>query len=101
MSEENLDLPENNPQESEEAEHKELLNEFARTNEDISYVFSIIGKAREELKKVIVGQDELINLLIAGLLSNGHVLLEGVPGIAKTLTVKLLAHTLDVEHARY
>ena len=100
MSEENVNLPENDPQEEEKPESNELLNEISQTNQEISYVSSLIDKAREELKKVIVGQDELINLLIAGLLSNGHILLEGVPGIAKTLTVKLLAHTLDVEFKR-
>ena len=100
MSEENANLPENMPQEDGNTGHEEVLNEFAKTNADIEYVSSLIGKARQELKKVIVGQDELINLLITGLLSNGHVLLEGVPGIAKTLTVKLLAYTLDVDFKR-
>ncbi len=53
-----------------------------------------------ELQKVIVGQEALMELLLAALFCGGHVLLEGVPGIAKTLVVKLLARTLDVGFAR-
>ena len=55
---------------------------------------------RHEIHKVIVGQDELINLLLAGLFTKGHVLIEGVPGIAKTLTVNLLAKTLNLNFKR-
>src|SRR3990172_4658819 len=57
-------------------------------------------KIKAELKKVIVGQDEMIELLLAAVLANGHVLLEGVPGIAKTLTAKLLAMTMAIEFSR-
>jgi len=53
-----------------------------------------------EVHKVIVGQEEMMDLLLTGLLSGGHVLLEGVPGIAKTLAVKLLAKTLDTDFKR-
>ncbi|WP_272973113.1 AAA family ATPase, partial [Croceibacter atlanticus] len=49
---------------------------------------------------VIVGQDDFVELLIVGLLSDGHVLIEGVPGIAKTLTAKLFAKTLKTEFSR-
>ncbi len=59
-----------------------------------------VEKIRNEIHKVIVGQDEMINLLIAGLLSRGHVLIEGVPGIAKTLTINLLAKTLNLHFKR-
>jgi MoxR-like ATPase len=55
---------------------------------------------RRELSKVIVGQHELIELLLTAILADGHVLLEGVPGVAKTLTAKLLARTLDVPFSR-
>ena len=57
-------------------------------------------KIRAELKKVIVGQDEMMELLLAAVLANGHVLLEGVPGIAKTLTAKLLAMTMAIDFSR-
>ena len=55
---------------------------------------------RQELGKVIVGQHEFIELLIVALLSDGHVLIEGVPGIAKTITAKLFAKTLDTNFSR-
>jgi len=55
---------------------------------------------REELGKIIIGQHEFIELLIVALLSDGHVLIEGVPGIAKTVTAKLFAKTLDTNFGR-
>ncbi|SDG83655.1 AAA family ATPase [Psychroflexus sediminis] len=55
---------------------------------------------RHELAKVIVGQDDFIKLLIVGLLTDGHVLIEGVPGIAKTITSKLFAKSIDTEFSR-
>jgi MoxR-like ATPase len=60
----------------------------------------LIEKVNAELKKVIVEQDELIEQSIISLLSGGHVLLEGVPGLAKTLMVKSLAKTLSVDFKR-
>lgn len=59
-----------------------------------------IEKVRQEIKKTIVGQDEMIELIIVGLMSKGHVLLEGVPGIAKTLTSKLFAKSIHTEFSR-
>src|SRR3989441_12283862 len=53
-----------------------------------------------ELAKVIVGQTYLVERLVIGLLANGHVLLEGVPGLAKTLSVKSLASSIHVKFAR-
>ena len=55
---------------------------------------------REELAKIIIGQQEFIELLIVALLSDSHVLIEGVPGIAKTVTAKLFAKTLDTQFGR-
>lgn len=55
---------------------------------------------RQELRKVIVGQDEMITLLLAALLSGGHVLIEGVPGIAKTMTARLLAAAIQADFSR-
>jgi MoxR-like ATPase len=57
-------------------------------------------KIRSEIGKVIVGQHQMIDHLLAALLSNGHVLIEGVPGVAKTITAKLLAKTIDVPFSR-
>lgn len=59
-----------------------------------------IEKIKAELEKVIVGQHRMIDQMIVALLANGHVLLEGVPGIAKTLTSKLLAKTFSVAFSR-
>ncbi|MEL7161599.1 MAG: MoxR family ATPase [Bacteroidota bacterium] len=55
---------------------------------------------RREIGKLVVGQREFIDLLIASLLAGGHVLVEGVPGIAKTLTAKLLARTIAADYTR-
>ncbi len=59
-----------------------------------------LNKLKSEIGKVIVGQDQMIELLIAGILADGHILLEGVPGVAKTLTAKLLSRTIDVGFSR-
>ena len=53
-----------------------------------------------EIGKVVIGQTYLVERLIIGLLANGHVLLEGVPGLAKTLSVKVLAASINVKFAR-
>ncbi len=57
-------------------------------------------KVRDEISKIIVGQHQLVDMLIVSLLSDGHVLLEGLPGVAKTLTAKLLARTLNIKFSR-
>ncbi len=59
-----------------------------------------IYQVKNEIRKVVVGQDEAVDLMLAGLLSGGHVLLEGVPGIAKTLLAKMLARCLSVHFSR-
>lgn len=57
-------------------------------------------QAREEAKGFIVGQEEMIDLLLIGIFTNGHILLEGVPGIAKTLSAKVLSKCLDTNFSR-
>ncbi len=59
-----------------------------------------VQKLKSEIAKVIVGQPQMIELLIAALLADGHVLIEGVPGVAKTLTAKMLSKTLSVDFSR-
>lgn len=59
-----------------------------------------IEKLKAEIHQVIVGQDQMIDQLLVALLTNGHILLEGVPGIAKTLTAKLFAKTISVDFSR-
>lgn len=67
---------------------------------DLNELRQKMDAVRVELQKVIVGQDKLIDFLLVALLANGHVLLEGVPGIAKTLAVKLLAKAVDTSFSR-
>ncbi len=67
---------------------------------DLSELQEAAKKLKTQLAKVIVGQQDFIELLIVSLLSNGHVLIEGVPGIAKTITAKLFAKTLDTSFNR-
>ncbi|MBI4249112.1 MAG: AAA family ATPase, partial [Elusimicrobia bacterium] len=55
---------------------------------------------KQEIAKVIVGQDELVDRLLIGLLTNSHLLLEGVPGLAKTLSIKTLAAAIDADYKR-
>src|SRR6187455_2818296 len=55
---------------------------------------------KQEIGKAVVGQESIIDLLLAGLFTGGHVLLEGVPGIAKTLTAKLVAKSLSISFSR-
>ena len=69
-------------------------------NERVKREGTFIADLRAEMGKVIVGQHYLIDRLIIGLLANGHLLLEGVPGLAKTLAVKTLASTLDTSFQR-
>ena len=60
----------------------------------------VIDKLQGELQRVIIGQQNMVTCLLIGLLSNGHVLLEGVPGLAKTLTIKSLAKAVDAPFSR-
>ncbi len=67
---------------------------------DLTILNEAVTSIRAEIKKIIVGQDEMVKLIIAALLADGHVLIEGVPGVAKTLTAKLVAKSMDVGFSR-
>ncbi len=67
---------------------------------DLAPLLNSITDIRRELGSVIVGQTKMIDQLLVAILSNGHVLLEGVPGVAKTITAKLLAKTLSIGFSR-
>ena len=69
-------------------------------NERIQQESSFVDMINMEVNKVIVGQKHLIDSLMIGLLTNGHILLEGVPGLAKTLSIKTLADTIDASFSR-
>lgn len=59
-----------------------------------------VALIRKEIGKAVVGQEETVDLILAGIFTGGHILLEGVPGIAKTLTAKLVARSLSVSFSR-
>ena len=73
---------------------------WAQNRLDLSPVYNAVGNIKSELRRVIIGQDKMIDLLIASIFCNGHVLIEGVPGIAKTLTARMLAQTLATDFSR-
>ncbi|MBT1698692.1 MoxR family ATPase [Fulvivirgaceae bacterium PWU4] len=67
---------------------------------DLSALNESLVRVRAEIGKVIVGQTNMIDLLVAAILADGHVLIEGVPGVAKTLTAKLLSRVISVNFSR-
>jgi len=67
---------------------------------DLSELNKSIEAIKTELAKVIIGQSKFVDLLLTAILANGHVLIEGVPGVAKTLTAKLLAKSIDADFSR-
>lgn len=67
---------------------------------DLTALNNAVMDIRSEIRKVIVGQDEMVKLIIAALLADGHVLIEGVPGVAKTLTAKLVAKSVSAGFSR-
>ncbi|WP_445737265.1 AAA family ATPase [Mariniflexile sp.] len=84
------------------------MEEQTPENQDINFENRIdlkplqdhVEAIKKEIGKIIVGQNDMIELLIISILSNGHTLIEGVPGVAKTITAKLLAKTLAVDFSR-
>ena len=70
------------------------------TRTDLSFLNEAVQRVQQQLKKVIVGQEGMVKLIIAALLADGHVIIEGVPGVAKTLTAKLVARCLNVHFSR-
>lgn len=67
---------------------------------DLTKLQEAVGQVKSELGKVIIGQHDMVELLIISILANGHSLIEGVPGVAKTVTAKLLARTMNVDFSR-
>jgi MoxR-like ATPase len=74
--------------------------DIRQLNERISHAGQFVDRLRDEIGHVIVGQSHMLDRLLIGLLSNGHVLLEGVPGLAKTLTIKSLALAIHAKFSR-
>ncbi len=69
-------------------------------NDKIQYAGSFLDRLRAEVGKVLVGQTYMVDRLLVGLLGNGHILLEGVPGLAKTLTIKSLSQAINAKFSR-
>ena len=77
----------------------EVIN-IKELNERIERESVFVDTLRQQMSRVIVGQSHLVDTLLIGLLSNGHILLEGVPGLAKTLAITTLAKAVDADFAR-
>lgn len=75
-------------------------DDIRQLNDKIQYQSAFIDRLRDETARVIIGQHHMLDRLLIGLLSNGHVLLEGVPGLAKTLTIKSLAQAVHAKFSR-
>lgn len=67
---------------------------------DLTELKESVDRVRTEVKKIIVGQENVIDLMIAAVLADGHILIEGVPGIAKTLLAKIIAKTISADFSR-
>ncbi|MEO7312161.1 MAG: MoxR family ATPase [Chitinophagaceae bacterium] len=76
------------------------MDELFQQRTDLTQLSSAVQAIRGSIGKIVVGQQKMVDLIIAGLLSDGHILIEGVPGIAKTLTAKLLAKSIHVNFSR-
>ncbi|TAI48269.1 AAA family ATPase [Flagellimonas allohymeniacidonis] len=83
-------------------ENKDSQNEKLEFDSriDLSPLQNAVEQVKSEIGKVIIGQERMIELLIISILANGHSLIEGVPGVAKTVTAKLLAKTMSVDFSR-
>ena len=76
------------------------MTNFDKLNEEVAKEASFIEPLKNEISKIIVGQEKLIERLLIGLITNGHLLVEGVPGLAKTLTVNSLGEAIKADCAR-
>lgn len=80
--------------------HEENSGVNFQSRLDLTALSEGVANIKKELETVIVGQQKMIDQLLVALLSNGHILIEGVPGVAKTITAKILAKTLSVDFSR-
>jgi len=77
-----------------------MENDIKALNDKIQKESAFVDMLNMEMKKVIIGQKQMIERLMIGLLSNGHILLEGVPGLAKTLAIKSMAQSIEARFSR-
>lgn len=80
--------------------HHETMEITIKTEEEINILLDKLPKLKKEIGKIIIGQDDAIEQILIALLAGGHALLEGVPGLAKTLMVRTLAKAVDVQFNR-
>ena len=95
---ETADTPETADPES--AGYTQEASQMFSSNLNLGFINEKVMKTREEIGKFVIGQKDMVDLLMISIFSNGHVLLEGVPGVAKTLTAKVLSKTLSVDFGR-
>src|SRR5450631_3134384 len=74
--------------------------DIRQLNNKIQYQAAFVDRLRDEVGRVIIGQHYMLDRLLIGLLTNGHVLLEGVPGLAKTLAIKSLSQAIHAKFSR-
>lgn len=104
----NTNLPEETPATQPAEDHQKygapapesVSYGFERSNEELVWLAQKVNDIRAQMAKYIIGQHEMVELLMTGIFSSGHILLEGVPGVAKTLSSKVLAKVIDVEFSR-
>jgi MoxR-like ATPase len=77
-----------------------MEDEIFEQRTDLSKLNTAVEQIKATLAQIIVGQHDTIDLIIAGILADGHILIEGVPGVAKTLTAKLVAKAIDAHYSR-
>jgi MoxR-like ATPase len=96
------DVNENNPIENQEPTPNPVASSygFERRNEDLVWVAGKVNNVRQEMSRYVIGQHEMVELLLTGIFSNGHMLLEGAPGVAKTLSAKVLSKALAIDFSR-
>jgi MoxR-like ATPase len=106
MSMEDVTHETNQPELNPEAQHienrapEQMVQQIHPLQSQLDALGTDMQKLRNEIKKLVIGQDDMIDLLLISLLSGGHALVEGVPGIAKTLTTRLLAKALNLDFSR-
>lgn len=105
MEENNFDTPQEVPNNEENLSNNipdvpEIPHVENQENTDLRFVKELVDRTRNEVQKVIIGQDDIIDQLMVAFFSGGHVLLEGTPGVAKTLIVKMLAKTFSIDFGR-
>lgn len=88
------------PQQTEAPQQQQAAPRSFQQRIDLTPVQSKIDQVFSECSKIIIGQKELIELMVTCILSDGHILLEGVPGIAKTLSARVISKTIDVDFSR-